>query len=72
MSEWIPGGGIPKRVQETLKEIGATKTEFMNMLQNGEGVPEHLRDVNNNTTTKPDMDTMTNVVLQKLRNKYTR
>lgn len=70
MSEWIIGGGIPKSVQETLKEIGASKTEFMNMLNNGEGIPEELRDVNNNTTADIDMDTMSNVVLQKLRKKY--
>lgn len=36
MSEWVPGGGIPKSVRNTLKEIGATTTEFMNMLNNGE------------------------------------
>lgn len=70
MSEWIIGGGIPQSVKETLKEIGASQTEFMNMLNNGEGIPEHLRDVNNNTTVDVDMDTMSNVVLQKLRKKY--
>lgn len=67
MSEWIIGGGIPQSVKETLKEIGASQTEFMNMLNNGEGIPENLRDVNNNTTADIDMDTMSNVVLQKLR-----
>lgn len=36
MSEWIPGGGIPPRISAALKEIGASKTEFMNMLHNGE------------------------------------
>lgn len=36
MSEWIIGGGIPQSVKETLKEIGASQTEFMNMLNNGE------------------------------------
>lgn len=70
MSEWIIGGGIPQSVKETLKEIGASQAEFMNMLNNGEGIPEHLRDVNNNTTVDVDMDTMSNVVLQKLRKKY--
>lgn len=70
MSEWIIGGGIPQSVKETLKEIGASQTEFMNMLNNGEGIPENLRDVNNNTTADVDMDTMSNVVLQKLRKKY--
>lgn len=70
MSEWIIGGGIPQSVKDTLKEIGASQTEFMNMLNNGEGIPENLRDVNNNTTTDVDMDTMSNVVLQKLRKKY--
>lgn len=72
MSEWIIGGGIPQSVKETLKEIGASQTEFMNMLNNGEGIPENLRDVNNNTTADIDMDTMSNVVLQKLRKKYQR
>lgn len=70
MSEWIIGGGIPQSVKDTLKEIGASQTEFMNMLNNGEGIPENLRDVNNNTTADIDMDTMSNVVLQKLRKKY--
>lgn len=70
MSEWIIGGGIPQSVKDTLKEIGASQTEFMNMLNNGEGIPESLRDVNNNTTADIDMDTMSNVVLQKLRKKY--
>ncbi len=70
MSEWIIGGGIPQSVKDTLKEIGASQTEFMNMLNNGEGIPENLRDVNNNTTADVDMDTMSNVVLQKLRKKY--
>lgn len=70
MSEWIIGGGIPQSVKDTLKEIGASQTEFMNMLNNGEGIPENLRDVNNNTTANVDMDTMSNVVLQKLRKKY--
>ena len=72
MNEWIIGGGIPQSVKETLKEIGASQTEFMNMLNNGEGIPENLRDVNNNTTADIDMDTMSNVVLQKLRKKYQR
>lgn len=72
MSEWIIGGGIPQSVKETLKEIGASQTEFMNMLNNGEGIPENMRDVNNNTTMNIDMDTMSNVVLQKLRKKYQR
>lgn len=70
MSEWIIGGGIPQSVKDTLREIGASQTEFMNMLNNGEGIPENLRDVNNNTTADVDMDTMSNVVLQKLRKKY--
>lgn len=70
MSEWIIGGGIPQSVKDTLREIGASQTEFMNMLNNGEGIPENLRDVNNNTTADIDMDTMSNVVLQKLRKKY--
>lgn len=70
MSEWIIGGGIPQSIKDTLKEIGASQTEFMNMLNNGEGIPENLRDVNNNTTVDIDMDTMSNVVLQKLRKKY--
>ena len=72
MSEWIIGGGIPQSVKETLKEIGASQTEFMNMLNNGEGIPENLRDVNNNTTADIDMDTMSNVVLQKKKKKYQR
>lgn len=36
------------------------------------GIPENLRDVNNNTSVTLDIDTMSNVVLQKLRAKYTR
>ena len=70
MSEWIIGGGIPQSVKDTLKVIGASQTVFMYMLNNGEGIPENLRDVNNNTTADVDMGTMSNVVLQKLRKKY--
>ena len=57
MSEWIIGGGIPQSVKDTLKEIGASQTEFMNMLNNGEGIPENLRDVNNNTTAPRTLST---------------
>ena len=70
MSEWIPGKGIPPRIKATLKEMGASTTEFMNMLNNGEGIPEKERDVNNNTKSPVDMDKMSDIVLQKLRNKY--
>ncbi len=42
------------------------------MLNNGEGIPEKDRDVNNNARVNVDMDEMSTVVLQKLRKKYNR
>ena len=72
MSEWIPGKGIPPRIKSTLKEMGASQTEFMNMLNNGEGIPEKDRDVNNNSKVNVDIDQMSEIVLQKLRKKYNR
>lgn len=71
MSEWIPGKGIPPRIRQTLKEMGSSPKEFLNMLNNGEGIPDNQKvNVNNTTTAKIDIDQMSDLVLQKLRKKY--